>query len=209
MKQSIHIGYFTEFRLPEWFSGSADVRVTLEHYWNTRYAEFEFDAAQSLNFVLTEILEKLIPDSDHLVHMAVLLGTAIGKTIELHDPSDATPSSILSALRSWREDKSTLSEPTILPYEMDGTTTGHQDWDEAKLAMNAVAEVTDSNRTIPALLRILEICFSGYALGPLAHESMPEDIFRWWLTDIVPATLEQREPDMYYNISTHFPPTLS
>ncbi|MEG3436466.1 hypothetical protein V0288_04985 [Pannus brasiliensis CCIBt3594] len=63
---------------------------------------------------------------------------------------------------------------------------------------NAIKTI-EPDRSLEALLEILEDCLEGYAIFPGSRGR--RELFNWWLLDVVPASWYLRPPRSFYSVT--------
>ncbi len=186
---------FETFCLPAWFIGFPDIDRVLKKLWERDYAEFSRGAQNRVSDAINEVLDLIatMTESDLVMRRSLyFMGKAIQPTILWHDKEDKKSGQILEAVINVSGDSLSYSA-SDLSYTNVGKT-GMQDWDEALLAFNAMINLQTEQDLREAVHEILYNILGGMALPSTDDLNMPVQHFRWWLTEIIPASISGHEP---------------
>ncbi|MDY6784325.1 MAG: hypothetical protein SW833_17550 [Cyanobacteriota bacterium] len=191
-----------------------------------RYAElYEPEATGEVE--LQEDLEKILrlledknPETTHLryVWMALILALTVKPAIDYYFPDRAIAEKTIVQLAMWlvevikqvpdTENRASgslgIQEIEIVPERIVASLSENRKiasfqvlYEALDVYQNAV-KMLDRNKSLEALLEILEDCLEGYAIFPGA--SGRRELFNWWLRDVVPASLQLRPPASIYQV---------
>ncbi len=204
-------GYFPNFTLPDWFEkNEKDYAVFLKKLWDNNYEELDENGIYSVKEAIVSVIDKIMSDrnlADHqiLVYMVKIFSHSVKCNILNYDKNDNRVTNIIEAVNRWLQTRQYDDNLTNYYYKEVGLT-GSQAMDEAMMVLNAAIDSLTVYNCKQSLVKIIDLCINGYAVGPISHPDLPRDLFNWWLIDIIPSSIAMKAPDMIFSLETPWPP---
>lgn len=196
--------YYPNFKLPIFFTDSL-YSDFLKKYFDRKYDELDDNGEDELLSAIKEIVDSIAQNYGRasLIRMAIFLCRCVQRNIKWYDETDERSQLVISSIEACLDyaDDGPIKKPV---YSEVGTT-GSQARDEAMIVFNKAVECLKEELIVDALVDMVEICITGYAIGPISDSDMPRDLFNWWLCDIVPSSIKSEEPRMLFYLDTEWP----
>ncbi|WP_332863922.1 hypothetical protein [Pannus brasiliensis] len=184
--------------------------------------EEDADYTTSLEDTLREILGLFQSNNPigHLryVWMALILSLTVQPTLAYYQPDNPLPDYTINRMIVWLietlEEILSLTEKTSLIKKCNNINELRDDFFSCKTtkaipSLQILSEALDvyqnaiktiePDRSLEALLEILEDCLEGYAIFPGSRGR--RELFNWWLLDVVPASWYLRPPRSFYSVT--------
>jgi hypothetical protein len=193
------------------------LRVKLAEVAQKSYAEIYepiTDNATSLQDALEEILALFSNDNQILGHvrfvwMALILAVVVKPTIEHYQPNNSLADETILRMSRWLlKTIEAATSPKMLLIELSNfeqpdvfssfseKLASFQILNEAfNVYVNAI-KALNKDRSLEALIDILDDCLEGYAIFPGSEGK--RDLLNWLLLDVVPATWNLLPPSYIY-----------
>lgn len=191
---------------------------------NQRYGELyepEENDSVLLEDTLKEILDSFQRNQPLLgqlryVWMALTLAAIVEPTVKYYQPNSQIPEKTIDLLTDWlletlvemlapKKQLHSISENTYSNISLDlkhllstNELSSLQVLSEALDVYREALETLEPDRSLQALLNILEDCLEGYAIFPGADGR--RELFNWWLSDVVPSCWYLLPPTSVYSL---------
>jgi hypothetical protein len=207
-----HVGYYPDFRLPDYFTDAEDLRTLLHELWQYRYDDLYEDAedgrpigdVQKACERIVSLFTEHNPELSHrrLVYLGRTLALAVAPTVTYLAPEDSRPQQILDAVRAWL--KEGRQPPSGWTEALASPLTGVAALNEARYVLMEMVRALNPTDAPGAILNMLDSCLQEYPIFPGSR--LRRDLFNWVLIEAVPAAWNLRLPNTIYDADGPFPP---
>jgi hypothetical protein len=189
-------------------------KIKLEHY--DELYEPDGNGIASLEDDLKAVLENFSNGNKSLNHiryiwMTLIISLAVEPTLEYYDPNNNLPKTIIQLMEEFLyefiKDSTKRINQNKLDQFINAIFKSHESYFQKKEAnFQAISEaldvfynairVLDYDKSVEAILEILDDCLEGYAIFPGSYGR--RELFDWWLLDVVPASYNLLPPKIFY-----------
>lgn len=207
-------GYFPALALPAWFKDQDQVTPVLFAVFAKTWMDIDPGAQEPVEGAYHQVLDALSRGEDptrthhRFVRMALILALASQAWIRKYTPEDTRASALTDEVTRWLLTGAPLGSPSG-PALYPVVATRHQHLDEQREVHRCLSWMpSDPDRCPSLLLDILDLTLTGYAIHPGGGPAR-RDLFNWWLSQAIPATVFDRLPDHIYSGDWPWPPRAS
>ena len=191
-----------------------DLKIKLDEVSHRSYSELyesvineEVSLKDSLEEIL-ELLENVNPAVTHFqrIWMGIILAFTVKPTVKYYQPNNLIPDQTIDEMlnclfnmkKGYKVEIQAVQKLAL--YEVGRDIDSSQTFHEALDVYADALKLLNPDRSLMALLDILETCLEGYAIFPGSDGR--RDLLNWWLFDVVPATWHLCSPISIYLVDS-------